>query len=293
MNNLQSKIKDKMFLVTSELNPPKGTDLSTLFNKVELLKKSITAFNITDNHTSKMSMSPIAVANLLKTQGIEPIVQLACRDKNRVALQSDILGLSALGIKNILCMTGDHSSIGDDPNSKPVFDLDGISLLKAVSSLRNGKDLANNKLKGAPEIFSGAVANPGSNDIQKEIDRMKQKIEAGAQFFQTQPVYDIKKFESFFNQTKELNIPIIAGHIMLKSADMANNFNKNIPGVSIPQSIIKNLSEASDKKSKSSNIAIELINELKNMCQGIHLMALGWESLIPNILKETEIKSNL
>ena len=293
MNNLQSKIKDKIFLVTSELNPPKGTDLSTLFNKVELLKKSITAFNITDNHTSKMSMSPIAVANLLKTQGIEPIVQLACSDKNRVALQSDILGLSALGIKNILCMTGDHSSIGDDPNSKPVFDLDGISLLKAVSSLRNGKDLANNKLKGAPEIFSGAVANPGSNDIQKEIDRMKQKIEAGAQFFQTQPVYDIKKFESFFNQTKELNIPIIAGHIMLKSADMANNFNKNIPGVSIPQSIIKNLSEASDKKSKSSNIAIELINELKNMCQGIHLMALGWESLIPNILKETEIKSNL
>ncbi len=293
MNNLQSKIKDKIFLVTSELNPPKGTNLSTLFNKVELLKKSITAFNITDNHTSKMSMSPIAVANLLKTQGIEPIVQLACRDKNRVALQSDILGLSALGIKNILCMTGDHSSIGDDPNSKPVFDLDGISLLKAVSSLRNGKDLANNKLKGAPEIFSGAVANPGSNDIQKEIDRMKQKIEAGAQFFQTQPVYDIKKFESFFNQTKELNIPIIAGHIMLKSADMANNFNKNIPGVSIPQSIIKNLSEASDKKSKSSNIAIELINELKNMCQGIHLMALGWESLIPNILKETEIKSNL
>ena len=293
MNNLQSKIKDKIFLVTSELNPPKGTDLSTLFNKVELLKKSITAFNITDNHTSKMSMSPIAVANLLKTQGIEPIVQLACRDKNRVALQSDILGLSALGIKNILCMTGDHSSIGDDPNSKPVFDLDGISLLKAVSSLRNGKDLANNKLKGAPEIFSGAVANPGSNDIQKEIDRMKQKIEAGAQFFQTQPVYDIKKFESFFNQTKQLNIPIIAGHIMLKSADMANNFNKNIPGVSIPQSIIKNLSEASDKKSKSSNIAIELINELKNMCQGIHLMALGWESLIPNILKETEIKSNL
>tara|TARA_Y100000814_G_scaffold287909_1_gene258661 strand:- start:5162 stop:6043 length:882 start_codon:yes stop_codon:yes gene_type:complete len=293
MNNLQSKIKDKIFLVTSELNPPKGTDLSTLFNKVELLKKSITAFNITDNHTSKMSMSPIAVANLLKTQGIEPIVQLACRDKNRVALQSDILGLSALGIKNILCMTGDHSSIGDDPNSKPVFDLDGISLLKAVSSLRNGKDLANNKLKGAPEIFSGAVANPGSNDIQKEIDRMKQKIEAGAQFFQTQPVYDIKKFESFFNQTKELNIPIIAGHIMLKSADMANNFNKNIPGVSIPQSIIKNLSDASDKKSKSSNIAIELINELKNMCQGIHLMALGWESLIPNILKETEIKSNL
>ena len=293
MNNLQSKIKDKIFLVTSELNPPKGTNLSTLFNKVELLKKSITAFNITDNHTSKMSMSPIAVANLLKTQGIEPIVQLACRDKNRVALQSDILGLSALGIKNILCMTGDHSSIGDDPNSKPVFDLDGISLLKAVSSLRNGKDLANNKLKGAPEIFSGAVANPGSNDIQKEIDRMKQKIEAGAQFFQTQPVYDIKKFESFFNQTKELNIPFIAGHIMLKSADMANNFNKNIPGVSIPQSIIKNLSEASDKKSKSSNIAIELINELKNMCQGIHLMALGWESLIPNILKETEIKSNL
>ena len=293
MNNLQSKIKDKIFLVTSELNPPKGTDLSTLFNKVELLKKSITAFNITDNHTSKMSMSPIAVANLLKTQGIEPIVQLACRDKNRVALQSDILGLSALGIKNILCMTGDHSSIGDDPNSKPVFDIDGIRLLKAVSSLRNGKDLANNKLKGAPEIFSGAVANPGSNDIQKEIDRMKQKIEAGGQFFQTQPVYDIKKFESFFNQTKELNIPIIAGHIMLKSADMANNFNKNIPGVSIPQSIIKNLSEASDKKSKSSNIAIELINELKNMCQGIHLMALGWESLIPNILKETEIKSNL
>ena len=293
MNNLQNKIKDKIFLVTSELNPPKGTNLSTLFNKVELLKKSITAFNITDNHTSKMSMSPIAVANLLKTQEIEPIVQLACRDKNRVALQSDILGLSALGIKNILCMTGDHSSIGDDPNSKPVFDLDGISLLKAVSSLRNGKDLANNKLKGAPEIFSGAVANPGSNDIQKEIDRMKQKIEAGAQFFQTQPVYDIKKFESFFNQTKQLNIPIIAGHIMLKSADMANNFNKNIPGVSIPQSIIKNLSEASDKKSKSSNIAIELINELKNMCQGIHLMALGWESLIPNILKETEIKSNL
>ena len=293
MSKLKNSIKDKIFVVTSELNPPKGTDLSSLFNKAELLKNSITAFNITDNHTSKMSMSPIAVATLLKIQDIEPIVQLACRDKNRVALQSDVLGISALNIENILCMTGDHSSIGDDPDSKPVFDLDGISLLKAVSSLRNGKDLANNELKGAPKIFSGAVANPGSNDIQKEIDRMKEKIEAGAQFFQTQPVYDIKKFELFFNQTKSLNIPIIAGHIMLKSADMADKFNKNIPGVSIPQSIIKDLSHATDRKSKSSSIAIDLIKELKNMCQGVHLMALGWESLIPNILKETNIKSNL
>ncbi len=291
MSKLQNDIQDKNFVVTSELNPPKGTDLSLLFNKAELLKNSITAFNITDNHTSKMSMSPIAVANLLKEQGIEPIVQLACRDKNRTALQSDILGISALGIKNILCMTGDHSNIGDDPDAKAVFDLNGISLLKAVSSLNRGKDLANNELKGTPNIFSGAVANPGSSNVNKEIDRMKEKIEAGAKFFQTQPVYDIRKFELFFNQTSDLNIPIIAGHIMLKSADMADRFNKNIPGVSIPENVIKELSVTHDRKNKSSKIAINLINELKNMCQGVHLMALGWESLIPNILKTANIKS--
>jgi len=293
MSNFENAIKDKIFVVTTELNPPKGTDLSSLFRKANLLKNSVNAFNITDNHTSKMSMSPIAVANLLKLQNIEPIVQLACRDKNRIALQSDILGISALGIENILCMTGDHSNIGDDPDAKPVFDLDGINLLKAVSSLKNGKDLANNELKGNPKIFSGAVANPGSKDVQKEIDRMKTKVEAGAQFFQTQPVYDLKKFESFLNQAKLLNVPIIAGHIMLKSADMAERFNKNIPGVSIPQNLIKELSESTDKKTKSSNIAIHLISELKNMCNGVHLMALGWEILIPKILNKCNIVNEL
>ena len=188
-------------------------------------------------------------------------------------------------------MTGDHSNIGDDPDAKAVFDLNGISLLKAVSSLNRGKDLANNELKGKPNIFSGAVANPGSSKDNKEIDRMKEKIEAGAKFFQTQPVYDIRKFELFFNQTSDLNIPIIAGHIMLKSADMADRFNKNIPGVSIPENVIKELSVTHDRKNKSSKIAINLINELKNKCQGVHLMALGWESLIPNILKTANIKS--
>ena len=181
MSNLADALKSGKFVVTTELNPPKGTTLGPLFNKAERLRGVVDAFNLTDSHSSRMSMAPLAVGHLLLERGIEPILQLTCRDKNRIALQSDLLGADALGISNVLCMSGDHPSAGDHPDAKPVFDLDAIALLRAISSLQSGEDLGGKELKGSPSFFAGAVVNPGAPDLDKELRRMEQKIEAGCE----------------------------------------------------------------------------------------------------------------
>ena len=289
MSRLSEALRDKKFVVTTELNPPKGTDLSPLLKKADALKDTVVAFNLTDSHTSRMSMAPLAVARLLLDRGAEPILQLTCRDRNRIAIQADLLGASALGVSNLLCMTGDHPSGGDHPDAKPVFDLEAIGLIRAIRSLQSGVDIGGNELRGAPDFYAGAVVNPGAADLDKELQRMEEKIAAGAAFFQTQAVYEPDLFERFISRTAAFKVPVLAGHIMLKSADMARNLNANVPGVFVPDAIVRELDQAKDRRETSVEIAARIVREIKPMCQGVHIMAVGWESRIPQVLQASAI----
>lgn len=284
MSRLSDSLASGRFVITAELNPPKGTDLAALFDKADMLRGVVDAFNLTDSHRSMMNMSPMAAARLLVERGIEPILQVTCRDRNRIALQGDLLGSHALGISNVVCMTGDHPSGGDHPEASPVFDVGAIELLNAIAALTGGKDMAGNDLNGAPDLYAGAVVNPGAEDLDSEIRRMAEKIEAGAAFFQTQAVYDAAVFERFMARAAPYNVPIIAGHILLKSAGMARRFNESLPGVTVPDEIIAGMADAKDRRKRSAEIAAAIIEELKPMCQGVHMMAIGWESEIPGIL---------
>ena len=285
MTKLSEALSSHAFTVTAELNPPKGTTLDGLFEKAERLKGLVRAFNLTDSAASKMSMSPMAVGHHLLDRGIEPTVQVTCRDRNRLALQADLLAAYSLGVPNILCMTGDPPKGGDHPDTKPVFDLGVTELLLAVSSLQSGHDLGGNELKGNPALFAGAVVNPGAPDLAKELGRMEEKIDAGAKFFQTQAVYDPASFEGFMKKVEQFRVPVMAGYIILKSGRMARYLNDNLPGISVPDALIGELDGADDKQAASIKIAGRLIDEIRPMCQGVHIMAMGWESRIPQVLE--------
>ncbi|MFL2761896.1 MAG: methylenetetrahydrofolate reductase [Dehalococcoidia bacterium] len=283
------KLSKNQFVITTELNPPKGTDLEPLISKALALRDSIDAFNLTDSHSAKMSMAPIAAAHKLKINNIESILQVACRDKNRISLQGDLLAAHALGIENILCMTGDNPKAGDHPDAKGVFDIDAVSLIKAASTLTSGYDLSGSKLSGSPSFCVGAVVNPSAQDLDSEIARLEQKMDSGAIFFQTQGIYDVKQFLRFMRRIEHTGAKVIAGVMVLKSAKMANFFNENLFGVSVPNKIIKELESSKNNRQTTSKITTEIIQEIKEACHGIHIMALGWEDLIPEILFESNI----
>ena len=277
------------FLVTAELTPPKGTDLSDLLRKAEMLRDWVDAFNLTDSASAIMTMAPIAAASALKQRGIEPILQVTGRDRNRIALQADLLAASALGVTTVLCMGGDPPGSGDHPEAKPVFDLDTTSLLRAVAALDAGKDMMGHPLKGAASLCAGAVANPGAADLDKELRRMEEKVAAGARFFQTQAVYEVEPFREFMARASGLGAPVLAGFIVLKSGDMARRLNAMLPGVSVPQTLIEELDGAADRAAKSVEIGGRIIAGLKEACQGVHVMAIGWEARIPDILRAAGI----
>ena len=287
-----SKLKDSLeagkFTFTAELIPPKGTNINSICEKADLLNGLVTAFNLTDSYTAKMSMSPLAAARLLLDRGVESIVQFTCRDRNRIALQGDLLGASALGLTNIMCMGGDPPTIGDHPEAKPVFDFDAVALLDAITTLGQGHDIHDNPLRGTPEFFAGAVTNPGADDLEWEINRLGQKIDAGAQFFQTQAVYEPVAYEKFANAAAKYNLPFLPSIILLKSADMAQFLNDKVPGITVPEDIIKQMGDAATPEEKSAasvEIAARTIRELKPLCQGVHLIAAGWESKLPQVIQ--------
>jgi len=281
----KEKLESGKFLVTSEIGPPKGIETKLLLEDAELIKTRVDAINVTDLQSSVMRLGSLGVCVLLKQHGFEPIYQVTCRDRNRLALQSDILSAASFGIENLLLLTGDHTSLGDHPEAKPVFDLDSVQLLQVVKKLQEGTDMKGNKLIGeAPKFCMGAVVNPGADPLEPQIIKMEKKIAAGAQFFQTQAVYDIKVFENFLNKTKHLKTTIMAGIVLLKSAGMARYMNKNVAGVFVPDNLIKEMEETKEKQAKSVEIAARLIKELKPMCQGIHLMPIGWDKIVPRVL---------
>ena len=224
------------------------------------------------------------MCKLLLDRGFEPILQITCRDRNRLALQSDLLSAAVFGIQNVLVLTGDHPMLGDHPGAKPVFDLDSIQLLGAIKGLQLGKDMAGKELKGIPKFCAGAVVNPGADPIEPEIIKMEKKIQAGAKFFQTQAVYEMRVFEKFLKTASYLKTTIIAGIVLLKSSGMAKYMNKNVPGVFVPDNLIAEIDKANDKSAKSVEIASRLIKELKPMCQGVHVMSIGWDKKVPLVL---------
>lgn len=295
MSKLKEAINAGKFVLTEEISSPKGVDISEEMGKLEqYLKGRVTSINVCDNPSAVMRMSPIALCAKLVEAGYDPILHITCRDRNRLALQSEILGAYLLGIRNVLSITGDPPTKGDHPDAKPVFDLDAVTLLQTLEKLRSGKDLAGNDLKGAPkDLFAGATVAPGADPLDVQISKMAKKIEAGARFFQTQAIYERARFEAFINKAAQFKLPIIAGIVIVKSPAMAKHMNETFGGVHIPNFLVQRLGEASkdDRPKVAIELMARLMNELKPLCQGFHIMPIGWERYVPELIKQAGLES--
>jgi methylenetetrahydrofolate reductase (NADPH) len=290
--SLQSKLESGQFAVSCEFGPLKGTDTHEIHENIEILKGKVDAANVTDQQSSVMRMSGLAVSSICVQGGLEPIFQMTCRDRNRIALQSDLLGAWALGIKNVLALTGDLPQLGDHPQAKGVYDLDSVTLLQAITRLNEGFDLSNNELKGKPSFFAGAVVKVESNteaSAELQIAKFQKKIAAGARFFQTQAVYDPVAFEKFMKRVEKFKVPVMLGIIPLKTAAFAKFMNANVAGIRVPDDLIQQMAAAAkeDREKVGLEMAANLIKKMKPMCQGVHIMAIGWEKKVPQIMQLT------
>ena len=284
---LKSLLEAGKFVVTAEVGPLKGTDTTEIKEVAEFLRGRVAAANVTDQQSSVMRLGSLVTCYLLKEAGLEPVFQMTCRDRNRIALQSDLLSAWVLGVENVLAITGDLPSLGDHPQAKPVYDIDSVQLLWVMKKLNEGYDMVGNELQGKPSFFPGAVVNPGADteaSFELQLIKMEKKIEAGARFFQTQAIYDANIFAKFVKRVEGFNVPIFAGIIPLKSAGMAKYMNKNVAGVFVPEGLIEQMAQTEDKVRTGIEIAAKLITELKGMCQGVHIMPIGWEKRVPAIL---------
>lgn len=281
-------LKTKDFVVTAEIGPPKGTDIEEMKHHIDLLKDKVDALNITDNQSSVMRYPSLATAIIIKEKGGEPILQMTCRDRNRLALQADLLFAYTRGIRTVLCLTGDAVDVGDHKDAKPVFDLDSVQLIKMMRTLEQGKDLGGNQLQGAVEFCVGAIVTPEADPIEPQLVKFKKKIQAGAEFFQTQAIYDLDNFKRFMDYARKFNAKILAGIVLLVSAGMAKYMNENVPGIFVPQSLIDEMSAAKkeDRLKKGIEIAGRMIRQIKDerISDGVHIMAIGKESVVPDIL---------
>jgi methylenetetrahydrofolate reductase (NADPH) len=290
--NFRHAVAEKQFLITAEVTPPKGSNPSRMLEVAKLLQHRVHAVNITDGSRAVLRMSSLAACTILQQHGIEPICQFACRDRNSIALQGELMGADALGIHNILALTGDPLKAGDHPQAKGVFELESVRLLRLIKNLNNGFDFNNNSLPdGALNLFPGAAVDPQLKSWSGLQRRFNRKVEAGANFFQSQLITDFDKLDKFITQIASgYNRPILAGIFLLKSAKNAQFINKNVPGVEIPEEIIKRLAQAEKPLEEGITIAAEQVRLAKQLCQGVHLMAVKREDLIPKILDQAGIK---
>jgi len=276
------------FVVTSEVAPPKGTNLEEYIHHIDLLKDKCDALNVTDNQSSVMRFPSIGGSLLIKERGGEPILQMTCRDRNRMALQADLLFAYSRGIGNVLCLTGDAVPVGDHKEAKGVFDLDSVQLLKTVRTLESGKDLGGSDLDGAVKFCAGAIVTPEANPIEPQLIKFEKKLAAGAEFIQTQAVYDIDNLKKFMDYARKFNVKILAGIVLLASAGMAKYMNNNVPGIFVPQELIDEMASAEKGKALEKGIEItgRLIRTIKeeSICDGVHIMAIGREGKVPDIL---------
>lgn len=293
--NLQQVLNQGHFAVTAEIGPPKGSDPQSIVRKTEQLNGFADAFNITDNQTAVARMSSLAGACIVRQQGMEPVFQMACRDRNRLALQADILGASALGIHNMLFVTGDHQSKGNHPHAKGVFDIDSIQLISIAKNLRDMHIFENQEMlkSKSPQIFIGGVSNPFVSSIPLRVDRLEKKIRAGADFIQTQSVFNLPRFEEWMDAVRDRNLDdqvhILAGITPLKSVKMMQRMKYHVPGVDIPDSLEKRMLDAEDVQEEALLLTDELIRSIKLIkgVHGVHITALFWEQKIPEIVKKS------
>ncbi len=296
-SNLEKVLSQGKFTVTAEIGPPKGSDPEKIRKKAEVLRGYADSFNITDNQTAVVRMSSIAGCTILLNMGMEPLMQITCRDRNRIALQSDVLGAAAIGIKNILCLTGDHQSFGNHPNAKGVYDIDSIQLIQILKNMRdNGIFQSGDEIiSGRPEIFIGAAANPFADPYELRVDRLEKKVRSGADFIQTQSVFNVDKFNEWMDEVRsrglDNKIHILAGITPLKSLKMTERMKFHVPGVDIPEDIYKRMKTAVDPKKEGYGIALDLINEIKHIkgIHGMHITALFWEEIVPSLVKDSAL----
>ena len=289
---LREAIESGKFAVTTEVGPLKGTDTSEVMEVAEILKGKVDGVNVTDQQSAVMRLGSLATCALLVQKGLDPVFQMTCRDRNRIALQSDLLSASVLGIKNVLAISGDFPTLGDHIDAKDVYDLDSEQLIWTVSQMNGGHDLAGNELQGKTDFFTGAVVKPVSDSdtsAEMQLAMMEKKISVGARFFQTQAVYEVDAFERFMKKASQFKVPVLVGVIPLKSVGMARYMNKNVSGVFVPDGLIDEMGKVEDKAAKGLEIAARLINDLKGLCQGVHIMAIGWEKKVPEILQMAKL----
>ena len=287
-----SKFRDALhsgkFVVTSEIAPPKGTNLEKMLHHIGLLRDKVDALNVTDHQSSVMRFPSIGGCLAIKEQSGEPILQMTCRDRNRLALQAELLLAYSRGITNILCLTGDAVVVGDHKEAKGVFDFDSTQLLRAIRLMESGQDMGGNNLDGAVEFCAGAIVTPEAHPIEPQLIKFEKKVEAGAEFFQTQAIYDLDTFNKFMQFARQFPVKVLAGIVLLSSARMAKYMTDNVPGIFVPQNLIDELAAApkGEALAKGIEIAGRMIAALKqdSLCDGIHIMAIGKEEVVPDIL---------
>ncbi|MEN2994929.1 MAG: methylenetetrahydrofolate reductase [Thermodesulfovibrio sp.] len=294
MSNLKKKLMNGDFVITVEVTPPKGPNITEMVNKLEELKKIVDAVNFTDNPSAKMRLCSMAACKISLDLDFEPVLQMTCRDRNRIGIQSDLLGAHALGIRNILVMTGDHPALGDHKEAKPVYDIDSSILVKLVNNLNNGLDINGNKLNGKTEFFCGAVVNPNAEPLPPQLKRFEQKLKMGAEFFQTQMIFEIEKLERFIDYSKKFNTKVIAGIVMIRTKKMLHYIASKVPGVLIPKWLIDKVEKLKDEDVEKFGIdfacSIVLTIIEKKLCDGIHIMAFSKVQEVRNLLNLIKIK---
>ncbi len=277
MSRLSEALARGEFVLTAEIGPPKGADTSAFREKARAFRDKALAVNVTDNQRALVKLSSVAGSVILAQEGIEPICQVTCRDRNSIGLQSDLLGAWALGVENVLALTGDPVKAGDHPDAKPVFEMQSSQLLQMIGRLNEGEDTAGKPLHGKPAFFSGAVINPNANNLDAELRRLERKVAAGARFIQTQAVYDAESFARFGEAARQFGVPVLAGILYLRSAKSARFINRAIPGIRIPEVTIERLEAASDPEAEGVKLGVELIEAMRPYCAGVHLMSVGAE----------------
>lgn len=297
-SRLKKVLQSGKFAVTAECGPPKGADPEVVKNKGKVLKGYVDSANVTDNQTGVVRLSSLASCAILRAEGLDPVFQMVTRDRNRIALQSDVLGASALGIRNILCLSGDHQSFGNQPQAKGVFDIDSVQLIQAVRQMRDaGEIIGGDKLTAPPQLFIGAAANPFADPFKYRAARLATKVEAGAEFIQTQCIFNLKRFKEWMGLVRDYGLDnkvfILGGITPLKSARMAEYMAKQVAGMDIPEEIIDRMKAAPAKEQREEGIkiAVETVQALKKMkgIRGVHIMAIEWEEVVPRIVEEAKL----
>ncbi|MEE9366011.1 MAG: methylenetetrahydrofolate reductase [Dehalococcoidales bacterium] len=288
VSRFRDALNSGKFVITSEVAPPKGTNIDKMLHHIELLKDKVDAINVTDHQSSVMRFPSLGGCLAIKEQGGEPVLQMTCRDRNRLALQAELLLAYTRGIRNVLCLTGDAVPVGDHKEAKGVFDFDSVQLLSAIRSMESGQDMGGNSLDGSVEFCAGAIVTPEAQPIEPQLIKFEKKVEAGAEFFQTQAIYDLENFSQFMHYARQFPVKILAGIVLLSSARMAKYMNENVPGIFVPQDLIDELAGVAKEEmlAKGIEIAGRMIAALKKdaTCDGVHIMAINKEEVVPNIL---------